>query len=148
MDKFFDPNKDELTSTLNVTSLRPVPSETSPLERLSSVERGIINKLEPNSAMLIILAGPGKGSRFLIDSDLIAIGRDPKSDIFLDDITVSRKHAVISRKNGFFVEDSNSLNGTYINSNLVKKSSLNNGDELQVGKIRMTCFLSSERKGR
>ena len=60
MDKFFDPNKDELTSTLNITSLRPVPSEISPLERLSSVERGIINKLEPNSAMLIILAEIGR----------------------------------------------------------------------------------------
>jgi len=98
--------------------------------------------------MFIILAGPGKGSRFLVDSEKISIGRDPKSDIFLDDITVSRVHATLLRKTDFLVEDSNSLNGTYLNSNLIKKSSLKNGDELQVGKFRMTFFVAPRDKGR
>jgi len=148
MDKYFDPNKDELTSTLNVTSLRPVPSDSSPSEKLSSVEREIVSKLLPGTAMFIILAGPGKGSRFLVDSEKISIGRDPKSDIFLDDITVSRVHATVLHKTDFLVEDSNSLNGTYLNSNLIKKSSLKNGDELQVGKFRMTFFVAPRDKGR
>jgi hypothetical protein len=148
MAKYYDPNRDELTSTLNVTSLRPVPSEIDPAEKLSSEERKIVQKLEPGTAMLLILNGPGKGSRFLIDQDEVIIGREPSSDIFLDDITVSRKHAKIRKKSEFLVEDLNSLNGTYINANSISKSSLSTGDEVQVGKYRLTFFLASEKKGR
>lgn len=148
MAKFYDPNRDELTSTLNIASLRPVPSELDPIEKLSSQEKSIVSKLEPGSAMLIILAGPGKGSRFLIDSDEVNIGREPGNEIFLDDITVSRKHAKLKKKGTFIVEDLNSLNGTYINANSISKSSLKNGDELQVGKYRLTFFAANENKGR
>ena len=148
MAKFYDPNRDELTSTLNISSLRPVPSELDPAEKLSSQEKSIVSKLEPGSAMLIILSGPGKGSRFLIDSDEVSIGREPSNEIFLDDITVSRKHAKLKKKGTFIVEDLNSLNGTYINANSISKSSLKNGDELQVGKYRLTFFAANENKGR
>jgi hypothetical protein len=148
MAKYYDPNRDELTSTLNVTSLRPVPSEIDPAEKLSSEERKIVQKLEPGTAMFLILNGPGKGSRFLIDQNEVIIGREPSSDIFLDDITVSRKHAKIRKKSEFLVEDLNSLNGTYINANSISKSSLSTGDEVQVGKYRLTFFLASEKKGR
>lgn len=148
MAKYFDPNRDELTSTLNVTSLRPVPSELDPQEKLSSSERSIISKLNPGTAMFIILAGPGKGSRYLIDTDEVSIGREPSSDIFLDDITVSRKHAKLKKKSAYIVEDLNSLNGTYLNAESVTKSSLKNGDELQVGKFRLTFFIANETKGR
>ena len=148
MDRFFDPNHDELTSTLNVTSLRPVPTEGSIAEKLTSQEREIIANLEPGTAMFIILAGPGKGSRFLINAAKTTIGRDPKADIFLDDITVSRSHASVENSKELMVVDSNSLNGTYLNSNLIKKSSLKTGDELQVGKFRLTCFLSGKDRGR
>lgn len=148
MAKYFDPNRDELTSTLNVTSLRPVPSELDPQEKLSSSERAIISKLNPGTAMFIILAGPGKGSRYLIDTDEVSIGREPSSDIFLDDITVSRKHAKLKKKSAYIVEDLNSLNGTYLNAESVTKSSLKNGDELQVGKFRLTFFIANETKGR
>lgn len=142
MAKYYDPNRDELTSTLNVTSLRPVPSELDPQEKLNSSERSIISELSPGTAMFVILAGPGKGSRYLIDSEEVTIGRDPGSDIFLDDITVSRKHALLKKKSSYIVEDLNSLNGTYLNANSVSKSSLSNGDELQVGKFRLTFFLA------
>ena len=148
MAKYYDPNRDELTSTLNITSLRPVPSELDPQEKLSSHEKSIIKALNPGTAMFIILAGPGKGSRYLIDSDEISIGRDPGSDIFLDDITVSRKHALLRKKSSYLVEDLNSLNGTYLNANSVTKTSLKNGDELQVGKFRLTFFIAHESKGR
>lgn len=146
MAKFYDPNRDELTSTLNVTSLRPVPSELDPLEKLSSAEKSIIADLNPGTAMFVILAGPGKGSRYLIDSDQVSIGREPANDIFLDDITVSRKHALLRKKTSFIVEDLNSLNGTYLNANSISKSSLTNGDELQIGKFRLTFFVAKERK--
>lgn len=146
--KYFDPNRDELTSTLNVTSLRPVPNELDPKEKLSSQEKSIIGKLSPGTAMFLILTGPGKGSRYLIDSQELTIGRDPSNDIFLDDITVSRKHAKLTKKSQFFVEDLNSLNGTYLNANSIKKSSLKNGDEVQIGKYRLTFFVAHESKGR
>ena len=148
MAKYYDPNRDELTSTLNVTSLRPVPSELDPKEKLSSSERAIITELSPGTAMFVILAGPGKGSRYLIDSDEVSIGREPSSDIFLDDITVSRKHAILKKKSAYIVEDLNSLNGTYLNANSISKSSLGNGDELQIGKFRLTFFTAQENKGR
>jgi pSer/pThr/pTyr-binding forkhead associated (FHA) protein len=148
MAKYYDPNRDELTSTLNITSLRPVPGENDPTEKLSSLEREIISKLIPGTAMFIILSGPGKGSRFLIDGDQVSIGREPNNDIFLDDITVSRKHAVLRKKSGYIVEDLNSLNGTYLNANSITKTSLNNGDELQIGKYRLTFFIANESKGR
>jgi pSer/pThr/pTyr-binding forkhead associated (FHA) protein len=148
MAKYYDPNRDELTSTLNVTSLRPVPSELDPKEKLSSQERSIISKLNPGTAMFLILAGPGKGSRYLIDSDEVSIGREPSNEIFLDDITVSRKHAKLRKKSSYIVEDLNSLNGTYLNADSVSKASLKNGDELQVGKFRLTFFIADESKGR
>jgi hypothetical protein len=148
MAKYYDPNRDELTSTLNVTALRPVPSELDPKEKLTSEEKSIISKLEPGTAMFIILNGPGKGSRYLIDSSEISIGRDPSNEIFLDDITVSRKHALLRRKTTFIVEDLNSLNGTYLNANSITKTSLSTGDELQIGKYRLTFFVADRNKGR
>ena len=148
MAKFYDPNRDELTSTLNVTSLRPVPSEIDPHEKLSADEKAIISKLEPGNAMFLILAGPGKGSRYLLDKEELSVGREPSSDIFLDDITVSRKHARLIRKASFMVEDQNSLNGTYVNAKSIDKSSLKNGDEVQIGKFRLTFFVASKDKGR
>ena len=144
MAKFFDPNRDELTSTLNVTSLRPVPSEIDPREKLGPEEKEIISHLLPETAMLLILSGPGKGSRYLIDQDEVSIGREPSSDIFLDDITVSRKHAKLRKKSSYLIEDLNSLNGTYLNANSIDKSSLKSGDELQIGKFRLTFFVADK----
>ncbi len=92
--------------------------------------------------MLIVIAGPNKGARFLINSDLTAIGRDPKSEIFLDDVTVSRIHARIERTtNGDFkVVDLGSLNGSYVNAHQIQESPLSVGDEIQIGKFRLTYF--------
>ena len=90
--------------------------------------------------LLVITSG-----RHRVDTDLVSIGRDPQSDIFLDDITVSRKHAQLKKKSEYLVEDLNSLNGTYINSKSVSKASLSNGDELQIGKYRLTFFVANEK---
>jgi pSer/pThr/pTyr-binding forkhead associated (FHA) protein len=143
-----DSSEIDLTSTLNIASLRSVPdfvSEKSLLDSLSSEEFNVLKDLPKDSGMLISLAGPGKGARFLLDSDRVTIGRDSSSEIFLDDVTVSRKHCQIHRsKSGtattFEVEDLKSLNGTYVNAVSKVKTSLNHGDEVQVGKYRLTFF--------
>ena len=135
----------ELTSTLNLSNLRAVPESKSGsqvMDLLSSNEREIIEQIPGNCAMLISLAGPGKGSRFLLDRESVKIGRDALSDIFLDDITVSRQHCEISRntENQFEIVDLKSLNGTYLNTVSTAKSSLSQGDEIQIGKFRLTFF--------
>jgi pSer/pThr/pTyr-binding forkhead associated (FHA) protein len=147
----------DLTSTLNIASLRSVPdfvTEKSLLDSLSSEEFNVLKDLPKDSGMLISLAGPGKGARFLLDSDEVKIGRDSSSEIFLDDVTVSRKHCRILRNkssNGtiFEIEDLSSLNGTYVNAVSKVKTSLNHGDEVQVGKYRLTFFrpVTGQRSG-
>ena len=137
--------KADLSSTIHLSALRSVP-KPRPLEEIFSVlslqEREIVSQLPQRSAMLIVIAGPNKGARFLIDSDETFIGRDPKSEIFLDDVTVSRKHAKISRsmQGEFKVVDLGSLNGSYLNAHQVQESGLAVGDEIQIGKFRLTYF--------
>lgn len=88
--------------------------------------------------MLIVRQGSKRGSRMALDTDRVTIGRHPESDIFLDDITVSRRHAeVIRTESGHDVIDAGSLNGTYVNRELVERGSLADGDELQVGKFKL-----------
>ncbi len=90
------------------------------------------------SAMLVVRQGPKRGSRISLDAERISIGRHPDSDIFLDDITVSRRHAELVRgATSFEVIDAGSLNGTYVNQTLVERSVLTDGDELQVGKFKL-----------
>ena len=88
--------------------------------------------------MLIVRQGSKRGSRMALDTDRVTIGRHPDSDIFLDDITVSRRHAeVIRTDDGHDVLDAGSLNGTYINKELIERATLADGDELQVGKFKL-----------
>lgn len=88
--------------------------------------------------MFVVRLGPKRGSRIALDSDEVTIGRHPESDIFLDDVTVSRRHAVVRNVgNGFHVSDAGSLNGTYVNQMRVETAVLNDGDEVQVGKFKL-----------
>ncbi len=91
------------------------------------------------ATVLLIRAGGGReGETIVLDTDVLTIGRSPHSDIFLDDVTVSRHHArVIRDENGFMVEDLNSLNGTYINRKRIERHRLTEGDELQIGKFKL-----------
>jgi pSer/pThr/pTyr-binding forkhead associated (FHA) protein len=99
--------------------------------------------LPPGTAMLIVKRGPNAGSKFLLDSDLTTVGRHPDSDIFLDDVTVSRRHAEFYRdQGGFTVRDVGSLNGTYVNRDRIEETDLYDGDEVQVGKFRLTFLVS------
>lgn len=100
-------------------------------------------KLE-RGAVLVVKKGPDAGERFVLLKDETTLGRDPQSDIFLNDITVSRKHARIERKGGGVkLADVGSLNGTYVNGERVDETDLRKGDEIQIGKFKMV-FLSQE----
>ena len=94
-------------------------------------------------AALVIRAGGGRiGESFALESDRSTIGRRPDSAVFLDDVTVSRDHALIVRRGGdWHLDDLGSLNGTYVNRHRIETVRLTDGDELQVGKYKLT-FLS------
>lgn len=97
--------------------------------------------LEEGNALLVIKKGPDAGMSFTINRDLIVVGRHPESDIFLDDITVSRRHAEIRREGAAFeLLDTGSLNGTYLNRERIEASKLESGDEIQIGKFRLLFF--------
>lgn len=106
--------------------------------------RGAVEALDPGSALLVVKRGPNAGSRFLLDSDVTSAGRHPDSDIFLDDVTVSRRHAEFRRiPAGFAVHDVGSLNGTYVNRQRIEVVSLASGDEVQIGKFRLIYLTAS-----
>ncbi len=94
------------------------------------------------TAMLVVKRGPNAGSKFALEHDVTRAGRHPDSDIFLDDITVSRRHAEVTRgPSGYTVRDAGSLNGTYLNRERIEEETpLANGDELQIGKFRLVFF--------
>lgn len=92
--------------------------------------------------VLVVRKGPEVGERFYIDTEKLTVGRDPQSDIFLNDVTVSRSHAVITRVGDqVSVEDSGSLNGTFVNGTCVASTALSSGDTVQFGTFQMV-FLS------
>ena len=100
-----------------------------------------LGELSETTAMVVVKRGPNAGSKFVLDTDVTRAGRHPDSDIFLDDITVSRRHAEIHRTaEGYKVRDAGSLNGTYLNRERIDEAPLANGDELQIGKFRLVFF--------
>jgi pSer/pThr/pTyr-binding forkhead associated (FHA) protein len=101
-----------------------------------------VEELADASAMVVVKRGPNAGSKFVLESEVTRAGRHPDSDIFLDDITVSRRHAEIVRAgDSYSVRDAGSLNGTYLNRERIEDAPLANGDELQIGKFRLVFFL-------
>jgi FHA domain/zinc-ribbon domain len=102
------------------------------------------DELEGDRGVLIVKRGPNAGSKFFLDSDVTDIGRHPDSHIFLDDITVSRRHAEIRRDGASFsLSDVGSLNGTYVNRERVEEAELHSGDEIQVGKFKLVFLAGS-----
>ncbi|MGH9021657.1 MAG: FHA domain-containing protein [Acidimicrobiia bacterium] len=116
----------------------------SGLEERADLEESIavsLDELAAGAAILVVLRGPNAGSRYRIDAEVTMAGRHPDSDIFLDDVTVSRRHAEIIRgPQGFRVRDTGSLNGTYVNRDRVEEASLSDGDELQIGRFRLAFY--------
>ncbi|HEU0257256.1 MAG TPA: FHA domain-containing protein [Microbacteriaceae bacterium] len=110
---------------------------------VSAEEQTAVNALPAGSALLIVRRGQGIGSRFLLDSDTTSVGRHPHADIFLDDVTVSRRHAEFRREgDAFTVHDLGSLNGTYYNGVRIESATIADGAEVQIGKYRLTFYAS------
>ena len=116
-------------------------TETREGRGLSTEDQATIDALRPGTALLIVQRGPNVGARFLLDAPEVSAGRHPDSDIFLDDVTVSRRHASFVRSAaGYLVRDEGSLNGTYVNRELVDERPVQTGDEVQIGKFRLVYF--------
>ncbi len=118
--------------------------DTGDLTRdLTADDAAAVDALPAGSALLVVQRGPSAGSRFLLDAAEVTAGRHPDSDIFLDDVTVSRRHAAFRRTDdGYQVADVGSLNGTYVNRDRIDEIALSNGDEVQIGKYRLVYFAS------
>ena len=101
-------------------------------------EQEAIAALPSGSALLVVRRGPNSGARFLLDDDVTTVGRHPNADIFLDDVTVSRRHAVLtSGERGITLTDNGSLNGSYVNGDRVDERLLGTGDEVQIGRFKL-----------
>ncbi|WP_081882037.1 FHA domain-containing protein [Cryobacterium sp. MLB-32] len=110
---------------------------------VTAEEQEAIAALPSGSALLVVRRGPNAGARFLLDADVTTVGRHPNADIFLDDVTVSRRHAQFLRNaTAFEVKDLGSLNGTYFDGVRIETAVLNDGAEVQVGKFRLTFYAS------
>jgi len=144
-DKATPPN--DLTSTLNLRQLRSIPQANQSddlYKSLSAEAQNVISNLPKGEGILLILKGAGIGARYLLDAAQIKLGRDMSNEIILDDITVSRSHALISKSNGYRLKDLGSLNGSYVNAVAVKESVINAGDEVQIGKYHLTLFIGDK----
>ena len=127
---------------VNETTITFMPAETTDETEEVSLP---LEDLSGGRAVLVVKKGPDAGTNFILDKDVITCGRDAGSDIFLDDVTVSRRHAEI-RRNGteFTIVDSDSLNGTFVNRTRVEKTPLRSGDEIQIGKFKLVFFTEGQ----
>ncbi|GAB2442764.1 FHA domain-containing protein [Streptomyces incanus] len=137
----------ETTSTISISGLEAYDAEVTgqtQVPTLSPEAQAAVDALPMGSALLVVRRGPNSGSRFLLDGDLTTAGRHPQSDIFLDDVTVSRRHVEFRRSQdgSFTVADVGSLNGTYVNRERIDQVGLSNGDEVQIGKYRLVFYAS------
>ncbi len=133
------------TSTISLGAVDA--DEGEPGDELPPDQSGV-EALPPNTALLVVKRGPNAGSRFLLDSDSTTAGRHPESDIFLDDVTVSRRHAEFYRRGPqFSVRDVGSHNGTYVNRERIDEAGLSGGDEVQIGKFRLVFLTNPQHAG-
>ena len=140
LEEFIDDEQmGDIGSTQRFTDDFLAPDETG----LNPEQRSAIEALPSASALLIVQRGPNEGARFLLDQDVTTVGRHPNADIFLDDVTVSRRHAEFRRNgNKFMIHDLASLNGTYFDGVRIDSALLDDGAEVQIGKYKFTFFAS------
>ena len=144
------PPEPAVESTATITFGAPGKEAEAREERsLNDSDAAAVDALPPGSALLVVQRGPSAGSRFLLDTEVVSAGRHPDSEIFLDDVTVSRRHAEFRRTpEGYTVADVGSLNGTYVNRDRIDEVALQGGDEVQIGKYRLVYFASHAGAGR
>ena len=136
----------ETTSVFRADFLNELDNTSSAAPAAEQPVSGV-EGLPAGAALLVVKRGPNAGSRFLLDQPTTSAGRHPDSGIFLDDVTVSRRHAEFRQEDAdFHVVDVGSLNGTYVNREPVDSAVLANGDEVQIGKFRLV-FLTGPRAG-
>jgi pSer/pThr/pTyr-binding forkhead associated (FHA) protein len=136
-DQFREPEP----TTMRIHGIEQVEPRAEYDHTLTRADQATVDALRPGTALLVVLRGPNTGARFLLDDDEVSTGRHPDSEIFLDDVTVSRKHAQFSRSGDrFVVRDVGSLNGTYVNRERIDETSLQTGDEVQIGKFRLVFY--------
>jgi pSer/pThr/pTyr-binding forkhead associated (FHA) protein len=141
-----EPTAVETTATISFGG--PGKAEVDERAILNEADAAAADALPAGSALLIVQRGPGAGSRYLLDTEVVSAGRHPDSDIFLDDITVSRRHVEFHRTEGTYrVHDVGSLNGTYVNRDRIDDALLQNGDEVRIGKFRLVFFASAASEG-
>lgn len=133
------PNNGNSETVVPSESTISIPALEVDTEELTAEDVASTESLPAGSALLLVQRGPSAGARFLLDTDLVTVGRHPDSDIFLDDITVSRRHATFTRVGtGHQIADLGSLNGTYVNRDRIDTEvTLASGDEVQIGKYRL-----------
>ncbi len=136
----------ETTSTISLSALdSALEAEGTDGAPAESGTASAADALPPGSALLVVKRGPNAGSRFLLDATITTAGRHPESDIFLDDVTVSRRHAEFVRGgDGYLVRDVGSLNGTYLNRGRIDTAALAGGDEVQIGKYRLVFLTGAK----
>jgi hypothetical protein len=128
---------DEITTTLSLSAVEAADLE----EELE----GYRKDLPAGLGLLVVRHGPNAGSSYRLEVPATAIGRHPDSEIFLDDITVSRRHVRLERDDeGYLLRDVGSLNGTYVNRERVDEARLRHGDEVQIGRYRLSFVLGQE----
>lgn len=132
----------EMTATIQIGVGNPAADKAETSDKaLNPIDAAAVDALPVGHALLVVQKGPGSGSRFLLDADQVSAGRHPDSEIFLDDVTVSRRHALFERDgDSFVVSDAGSLNGTYVNRDRIEKVRLKDSDEVQIGKYRLVFF--------
>jgi pSer/pThr/pTyr-binding forkhead associated (FHA) protein len=128
---------DDATGTLQLDAIADLAEEFD-LDR---------SEFPLGTGILVVRRGPMAGSRFVLDAPLVRAGRHPDSDIFLDDITVSRRHAEVrhAAPGAYVVRDAGSLNGTYVNRARIDEATLEDGDELQIGMFKLVFFHGTKR---
>lgn len=138
-DRFCSSCGEPLDDTGSITSIL---HRTSGTGSVPAVGEGIMPGLPANAAALVVFRGSEEGSEFILDHDLVSVGRSPEADVFLDDVTVSRLHAEFRRNaDGWSLRDAGSLNGTYVNRKRVDDTPLTPGDEVQIGKFRFVFVI-------
>jgi hypothetical protein len=130
------PTDEDTATTLTLSAVEAAETEDE-LERY-------LDGLPPGVGLLVVRHGPESGSSYRLEKPVTAVGRHPDSDIFLDDITVSRRHVQLQRdEDGYTLRDVGSLNGTYVNRERVDQARLRHGDEVQIGRYRLSFVLGS-----
>ncbi|MFP5415465.1 MAG: FHA domain-containing protein [Actinomycetes bacterium] len=137
------------SSTGDTTRVIPVTSADDRPAEAMDANLPPLRDVPPGAAVLVVVRGPNQGATFLLENETVSAGRHPQSDIFLDDVTVSRHHARFTERGGHrWVADLNSLNGTYVNRTLIDgEVALRSGDEVQIGKFRLVYMVAPAGRG-